>query len=81
MSKRKDKREYKYYEEEEQMSIDLSNAIINLYLSLKIRNHNESESLTEDQMEEERQSLQKLSSFVVLEYIRNSFDILMSLKL
>jgi len=63
------------------MSIDLSNAIINLYLSLKIRNHNESESLTEDQMEEERQSLQKLSSFVVLEYIRNSFDILMSLKL
>lgn len=47
--KRREKQEYRYFElEEDKTSLDLQDAIINLYLSVKIRDHNDSLSLSDD---------------------------------
>jgi len=79
MSRRKEK-EYKYFEEEHDQSTDLHEAIVDLYLSVKVRQNEDSLALSDDQIDEERSNLRSTNSFTVLEYIRNSFDILMSLK-
>jgi hypothetical protein len=57
----------------------LQEAIVELYLSVKIRR--EGEELDESVLNEERDRLRDTDSFVVLEYIRNSFDILVNLKM
>lgn len=70
-----------YFEEEESAAEqNLHQAIIELYLSVKVRNHHESDSLTESKVGEERSNLSEVDSFTILDYIRNSFDILMSMK-
>lgn len=57
----------------------LNEAIIDLYLSVKIRK--DDESVNETMLNSEREHLQEIDPFVILEYIRNSFDILLNMKM
>lgn len=57
----------------------LHEAIVELYLAVKIRR--EGEELDESLLNEERDRLRDVDSFVILEYIRNSFDILVNIKM
>lgn len=57
----------------------LTEAIVDLYLSVKIRK--DDEELDESILIEEKENLQSADPFVVLEYIRNSFDILLNMRM
>jgi len=56
-------------------------AIVELYLAIKIRSAEELSDLSESSLEKERQKLLDQDSFSVLEYIRSSIEIIMSLKI
>ena len=55
-------------------------AIIDLYLEVKVRTWNEIDRLGEHQLKRERERLLSLDSLTVLEYIKTSIEILMQLK-
>ena len=56
-------------------------AIVELYLAIKIRSADELSDMNEETLEKERAKLMTQDSFVVLEYIRSSIEIIMSLKI
>ena len=58
---------------------NLTEAIINLYLSIKIRK--EDEELNKSKIEEEKIHLLNVEPCLILEYIRKNFEILMNLKM
>ena len=58
----------------------LLTAITDLYLDVKVRNSQEADSLSDEQVMEERERLLDTDPFTVLDYIKSSFDILMSMK-
>ena len=60
---------------------ELREAIIELYLAIKIRSTEELDKITDDILEEEKKKLDQVSAFQVLEYIRTSIEIIMNLKI
>jgi hypothetical protein len=58
----------------------LKDAIIELYLAIKIRSTEELDNITEEILEEEKIRLESATGFSVLEYIRTSIEIIMNLK-
>jgi len=68
-----------YTESEAEEMPSLTEAIVELYLTVKIRK--EEDELDESMLNDEKKNLFDLDPFVVLEYIRNSFDILLNLKM
>ena len=57
----------------------LLEAIVDLYLTVKIRK--EEDEIDESLLNDEKEHLMGIDPFVVLEYIRNSFDILLNMKM
>ena len=59
----------------------LQDAIIDLYMSVKVRTKDQLANLETSQVQEEREALQEIKNpFIVLEYIRASLDIVMNMK-
>jgi len=58
----------------------LHEAIIDLYLQVKVRSNDEIDRFGQDQFKKERERLLKFDSLTVLDYIRTSIEILMQLK-
>ena len=58
----------------------LHEAIIDLYLQVKVRSNDEIDRFGQDQLKKERERLLKFDSLTVLDYIRTSIEILMQLK-
>ena len=48
---------------------------------MKVRNPANQESISPEQLEEEEEALENVDTYTVIEYIRNSFDILLNLKM
>ena len=59
----------------------LEDALIDLYLSVKIRSNEEIDTYNEDKLIKERTKLQQVSPFMILEYIKTSIEILMNMKM
>ncbi len=59
----------------------LKEAIVELYLAIKIRSAEELDSVDEKTLKREREKLMKKDCFIVLEYIRSSIEIIMSMKI
>ena len=59
----------------------LKGAIVELYLAIKIRSAEELLEVNEHSLESERNKLMFQDCFVILEYIRSSIEIIMSLKI
>ena len=59
----------------------LEEALIDLYLSVKIRSNEEIDAYNEKVLQEERERLQDTSPFTILEYIKTSIEILMNMKM
>ena len=59
---------------------ELSAAIVDLYLNVKIRSTEELSALHDSQLEAEKEKLAQTSPFTVIEYIRSSIEILLNLK-
>ena len=55
--------------------------LIDLYLYIKVRNSEDIKNLTQDHLNNERKSLKKLPIFDIINYIQNSIDVLVELKL
>ena len=55
--------------------------LIDSYLYIKVRNSEDIKNLTQDHLNNERKSLKKLPIFDIINYIQNSIDVLVELKL
>ena len=55
--------------------------LIDLYLYIKVRNSEDIKNLTQDHLNKERKSLKNLPIFDIINYIQNSIDVLVELKL
>ena len=64
-----------------QQEESIEEALIDLYLSVKIRSNEEIDGYNEDILQEERERLAETSPFTVLEYIKTSIEILMNMKM
>lgn len=63
-------------------STDIKEAIIDLYLAIKIRSTEELDAINDDALKDEKQKLMEdQDAFQVLEYIRSSIEIIMNLKI
>ena len=58
----------------------LHEAIIDLYLQVKVRSNDEIDRFSQDQLKKERERLLKFDSLTVLDYIKTSIEILMQIK-
>jgi hypothetical protein len=58
----------------------LDEAIIELYLNVKVRSNDEITNYDENMFDLEKDKLREVSPHVVLDYIRSSIEILMNLK-
>ena len=58
----------------------IKNALIDLYLGFKIRKREDLYNLTDNIIEEEKNKLNKLPILELINYISNSFEILLELK-
>ena len=58
----------------------LHEAIIDLYLQVKVRSNDEIDRFGQDQLKKERERLLKFDSLTVLDYIKTSIEILMQIK-
>lgn len=58
----------------------LEEALIDLYLSVKIRSNDEIDHYDEDSLSKERQKLLEMDPFTVLDYVKTSIEILMNMK-
>ena len=67
--------------EHEASITELRDAIIELYLAIKIRSTDELDQITDKVLEDEKRKLEKVSGFQVLEYVRTSIEIIMNLKI
>lgn len=65
----------------EQYDETLEEALIDLYLSVKIRSNEEIDAYNEKVLTEERERLQDTSPYTILEYIKTSIEILMNMKM
>lgn len=55
-------------------------AIVELYLNVKIRSADEIKNLDEEQLEVERRKLQAVDSLVILDFVKQSVEILMEMR-
>ena len=60
---------------------EVRDQLIDLYLYIKVRNSEDIKNLTQDHLNNERKSLKKLPIFDIINYIQNSIDVLVELKL
>lgn len=58
----------------------LEEAIIELYLNVKVRSNEEINNYDESMFEKEKQKLREVNSHTILDYIKSSIEILMNLK-
>lgn len=59
----------------------LMEALIDLYLSVKIRSNEEIDNFGEDQLSKERSKLRNVEPYTILDYIKTSIEILMNMKI
>ena len=59
----------------------LEEALVDLYLSVKIRSNEEIDAYNEEILAEERERLRETNPFTILEYIKTSIEILMNMKM
>jgi hypothetical protein len=59
----------------------LREAILELYLSVKIRADEEIDNFTEAQLEKEKEGMKEVDGFTIVEYIKNSIEIMMNMKI
>ena len=66
-----------FYEEEshEMSQLSLEQAVLDLYLAIKICGSAGEQILTPETLEAEREALEDVNAFTILDYIKNSFDI------
>jgi hypothetical protein len=60
--------------------LSLKEAIIELYLNVKVRSNEEITNYDETTFDKEKAKLREIQSHTVLDYIRSSIEILMNLK-
>ena len=60
--------------------LEIKNQLIDLYLFLKIRKSDEIENITKEQIENEKNSLIMLPIKEIINYIKNSIEILIEIK-
>lgn len=58
----------------------LHEAIIELYLNVKVRSNDEISIYDEGAFEKEKDKLREVDSYVILDYIKSSIEILMNIK-
>jgi len=58
----------------------LINALIDLYLYVKVRSKGDIENFSKDKFEEEKKGLQGTDPLIIINYIKSSVEILLSLK-
>lgn len=58
----------------------MRHAIVELYLNVKIRSADEIKNLDEDQLEVERRKLSGVDSIVILDFVKQSVEILMEMR-
>ena len=59
---------------------EIKKQLIDLYLSVKVRQSEEIDQLTSEDVDRERQNLKHLSLLSIINYIQNSIDILVDLR-
>lgn len=59
---------------------DIQNALIDLYLNVKIRSSEELRDFTSEKLEDERQTLKDAKPLLLVDYIRTSVEILVSMR-
>ena len=61
--------------------ITLKEAILELYLSVKIRSDEEIDNYTEEQFRIEKEQMKEVYGFTLIDYIKSSIEILMNMKI
>ncbi|CDW75501.1 UNKNOWN [Stylonychia lemnae] len=59
----------------------LKEALLELYLSVKIRSDDEIDAYTEDQFKVEKEQMREVDGFTLIDYIKSSIEILMNMKI
>jgi hypothetical protein len=59
---------------------EIKEALIDLYINVKLRNDTSMYEITTEKIETEKESLRHLESMELIEYIKSSIEILVSLK-
>jgi len=61
--------------------VTLKEAILELYLSVKIRSDEEIDLYTEEQFKIEKKQMREVDGFTLIDYIKSSIEILMNMKI
>lgn len=61
--------------------ITLKEALLELYLSVKIRSDEEIDNYNEDQFKIEKDQMKEVDGFTLIDYIKSSIEILMNMKI
>jgi hypothetical protein len=59
----------------------LKEALLELYLSVKIRSDDEIDNYTEEQFKQEKKQMREVDGFTLVDYIKSSIEILMNMKI
>lgn len=59
----------------------LKQALLELYLSVKIRSDEEIDNYTEEQFRIEKEQMAEIDGFTLIDYIKSSIEILMNMKI
>lgn len=59
----------------------MKQALLELYLSVKIRSDEEIDNYTEEQFKIEKKSMLEVDGFTLIDYIKSSIEILMNMKI
>ena len=59
----------------------LKEALLELYLSVKIRSDDEIDNYTEEQFKKEKELMKEVDGFTLIDYIKSSVEILMNMKI
>lgn len=59
----------------------MKEALLELYLSVKIRSDEEIDNYTEEQFKEEKEQMKNVDGFTLIDYIKSSIEILMNMKI
>ena len=59
----------------------LKEALLELYLSVKIRSDDEIDNYTEEQFKVEKAQMRQVDGFTLIDYIKSSIEILMNMKI
>lgn len=65
----------------EENYLTLKEALLELYLSVKIRSDEEIDNYTEEQFKEEKEQMKEVDGFTLIDYIKSSIEILMNMKI